>query len=287
MRTYSLVHTDAFTDVLFGGNPTATILQADSLSEEEMKKIAIEMNHSETAFVLRSPLADFRLRYFTRTGDEIDFCGHATVGAMIACINHEPGKKNVASTFKIETNRGLLQIVVEGDYVEMELPEVELAKASITHKEMEEALGSAILDKSSPLMIDRRNNYLYAAAASFRELRELKPDFSRLKAFCDKYKLIIASISYPETFDPGSSLHSRGFAPGVGVPEDPFTGSMQGGVYLYSKMQGWIGDKTEVGVEQGHIMGRPGKATVKAVDLKKIRLRASGKLFFKTTIALE
>ncbi|CRX39529.1 PhzF family phenazine biosynthesis protein [Estrella lausannensis] len=287
MRTYPMVHTDAFTDVLFGGNPTATILEADSLSEQEMKKIAIEMNHSETAFILKSRLGDLRLRYFTRTGDEIDFCGHATVGAMIAYVHQEGEMSEGPSAFVLETNRGLLKIWVEGNTVEMELPEVELVPISITHDELEEAFGFPVLDKSRPLMMDKNNNYLYAAAASFSQLQDLKPDFAGLRAFCEKYKLIIVCLSYPEVFDKESSLHSRGFAPWVGVPEDPFTGSMQGGAYLYAKKQGWIGEKTEIAVEQGHIMGRPGKAIVKVADPRKMYLKASGKRFFKTTITLE
>lgn len=287
MRNYPLVHTDAFTDVLFGGNPTATILHADTLSDEEMKKIAIEMNHSETGFVFKSSAGDFKLRYFTRSGDEIDFCGHATVGAMLAYTSYESDKGQKVSSFTIETKRGLLEINVEGNSVEMELPEVELKITSITHEEFEEALGSSVLDKRFPLLIDQRNNYLYSAAPSLSELKKLKPDFPLLKAFAEKHKLIIASIICPESYHPENCLHSRGFAPWVGVPEDPFTGSMQGGVYLYARTQGWIGEMKEVGVEQGHIMGRPGKALVKAADLQKIKLRASGKMFFKTTVTLD
>ncbi|MFN3394770.1 MAG: PhzF family phenazine biosynthesis protein, partial [Candidatus Thermochlorobacter sp.] len=52
MRTYKLKHIDAFTDRAFTGNPAAVIMHAEGLSEEEMQKIAREMNLSETAFVL-------------------------------------------------------------------------------------------------------------------------------------------------------------------------------------------------------------------------------------------
>src|ERR1700733_1589477 len=84
MRVYKIHHIDSFTNVMFGGNPTVTVLNADSLTDEEMKKIAREMNLSETGFVLSSQKADFRLRFFTPPGDEIKFCGHATVGALCA-----------------------------------------------------------------------------------------------------------------------------------------------------------------------------------------------------------
>lgn len=284
MRTFPLIHTDSFTNVLFGGNPTATILDADSLSDEEMKKIAIEMNHSETGFQLKSKLGDLRLRYFTRGGDEIPFCGHATVGAMLAYAGGGATKKSYA----VETNRGLLNIKVVLDTVEMELPEVSLEKAPITREEFEEALGAKILDHAHPLMLDKKINYLYGAAKSLDALKLLNPDFSRLEKFCRKYSLTIACLTVPETFDPEMGLHSRGFAPAVGVPEDPFTGSMQGGAYFFGKMAGWTGSKNRVGMEQGHIMGRPGMAFIEETDahLGKTRLLGSGKRLFKTEITL-
>jgi trans-2,3-dihydro-3-hydroxyanthranilate isomerase len=58
MRTYKIHHIDSFTNQLFGGNPTVTVLNADSLTEQEMKKIAREMNLSETGFILPSKKAD-------------------------------------------------------------------------------------------------------------------------------------------------------------------------------------------------------------------------------------
>lgn len=56
---------DAFTNLPFTGNPAAVVVSADSLSDEQMLRIANEMNLSETAFVLKSDNADFRIRWFT------------------------------------------------------------------------------------------------------------------------------------------------------------------------------------------------------------------------------
>ena len=84
MRKIEIHQVDAFTDELFGGNPAGVVTNADLLSESEMQQIAREMNLSETAFVLSAtdPEADLRLRFFTPANTEIDFCGHATVGAL-------------------------------------------------------------------------------------------------------------------------------------------------------------------------------------------------------------
>ena len=72
---------DAFTARPFGGNPAGVVLDAVELSDEQMRKIAAEMNVAETAFVTPAsrPDHDLRLRWFTPSGKEITFCGHATV----------------------------------------------------------------------------------------------------------------------------------------------------------------------------------------------------------------
>ncbi len=63
MRKYKIHHIDSFANVLFSRNPTVTVLHADTLTDEEMQKIAREMNLSDTGFILSSQKADFRLRF--------------------------------------------------------------------------------------------------------------------------------------------------------------------------------------------------------------------------------
>ena len=65
MPSYPFMQVDAFTNQPLGGNPCAVIFDADDLASDTMQAIAREMNLSETAFVLRSDLADVRARYFT------------------------------------------------------------------------------------------------------------------------------------------------------------------------------------------------------------------------------
>ena len=67
---------------MFGGNPTPVIRDAGVLEDFEMRKIAREMNLSESVFLLPSECTDVKLRFFTPPSDEIKLCGHATVGAL-------------------------------------------------------------------------------------------------------------------------------------------------------------------------------------------------------------
>lgn len=78
----TMYHVDAFTEILFGGNPAAVVLDARGLNEEQMLNIAKEMNLSETAFVFPTDNnTEYILRFFTTTG-EVDLCGHATIASF-------------------------------------------------------------------------------------------------------------------------------------------------------------------------------------------------------------
>ncbi|HSE39582.1 MAG TPA: PhzF family phenazine biosynthesis isomerase, partial [Acidobacteriota bacterium] len=81
MSRYPFYQVDAFTDKPLEGNPCAILLNADDLSAETMQQIALENNLSETSFVLRSNVADFRARYFT-PAEEIPLAGHPTIATI-------------------------------------------------------------------------------------------------------------------------------------------------------------------------------------------------------------
>jgi PhzF family phenazine biosynthesis protein len=85
MLTPQLFHIDSFTTTKFRGNLAGVVLNADSLTEDQMQDIARELKHSETAFVL-DPVGedhDVHIRYFTPT-TEVPICGHATIAAHYA-----------------------------------------------------------------------------------------------------------------------------------------------------------------------------------------------------------
>ena len=85
MPTYPFMQIDAFTDCALEGNPCAVVFESDDLSAATMQAIAREMNLSETAFVRRSRIADFGVRYFT-PAEEIPLAGHPTIATTFALI---------------------------------------------------------------------------------------------------------------------------------------------------------------------------------------------------------
>lgn len=293
MHTYKIYHTDAFTNELFGGNPTVTVLEADTLSDKTMKKIAREMNMSETGFVLKSSLADFRLRFFTPPGDEIKFCGHATVGALQTLYLEQMFKNR---DLTIETNAGILQVTIDDSNLNnikfiFDSPIIDLKQVNYDLREMLRNLeiNPDLIDLSKPLMLEKTNNYLYFTAKNLKALEKIEPNMQQMIKFANNDKIVIFCIMTNETFDPSFNIHTRGFAPLVGVPEDPFTGSMQGGLAAYAIENDLVNKNSScIKVEQGHFIQRPGYVKLEVINQNpwKIKLHAQAFPVFSSTLSV-
>lgn len=282
MRTYKIHHIDSFTNTQFGGNPTVTVLDADTLHLNEMQKIAREMNLSETGFVLASEKADFRLRFFTPPGDEIKFCGHATVGALCTIAREGLfGCTRPKNNFKIETNAGIINCEIDlsnpkQPHFIFDAPKIELVPSHYSVEEVIAGLGigKEFIDDSKPVMLEKTNNYLYLTARNLDALGKITPNFQKAVEFARKDRNVIFCLLTNEAFSSDNHIHARGFAPLVGVPEDPFTGSMQGGLAAYAIAQGIVKSSQKwIGVEQGHFMERPGSVKLEVTELDPIHVR--------------
>ncbi|MCE5317699.1 MAG: PhzF family phenazine biosynthesis protein, partial [Parachlamydia sp.] len=270
MRRFRIHHIDSFTKTMFGGNPTVTVLGADSLTDQEMSRFAREVNLSETGYILSSDKADFGLRFFTKAGDEINFCGHATVGALYSIARDgifeckAPGKK-----YQVETRIGILEMEVdltgETPKLILDAPKIDMAPSPYTHEQLAEGLGLdlGLIDRSKPVMLERTNNYLYFTARDLKGLGEMRIDMQKALAFARKDWRFVYCAMTSETFNPVHQIHARGFCPLLLIPEDPFTGSMQGGLAAYALQHGLIDPAAQwIVTEQGHFMERPGEVTL-------------------------
>ena len=198
---------DAFTDNVFGGNQAAVCVLDEWPTDSLMQNIAKKNNFSETAFAVREENG-YRLRRFT-PGGEIDFCGHATLGASFVILNYyERGKSEV--TFV--TQFGKLTVKRQGDVYEMDFPAYSLQRTNVTDQ-MEGALGVRPLEA----YIDRDLLVVLPDAAS---VEGLNPDQDKMK---DLPGLLVA-VTAPADRD-GYDCVSRVFTPKLSVPEDPVTGS--------------------------------------------------------------
>jgi PhzF family phenazine biosynthesis protein len=200
---------DAFTDKPFGGNPAAVCITEKPLSEELMKKIAMEMNLSETAYLVKKD-DEFSLRWFT-PAVEVDLCGHATLAS--SHILFEIGICSKNEPIKFHTKSGVLTSVYKNDSIEMDFPAIEQLEID-SPKELETALGA------KPVYTGMTKWNYIVELENEKTLRAVKPDFKILQSLPGWGTIITAKASMN-----GYDFVSRFFAPEKGVPEDPVTGS--------------------------------------------------------------
>lgn len=288
---------DAFTDKKFGGNPAGVVLDAQPLDDVVMRKIARELNLSETSFVLPSQCADFRLRYFTPTGHEVSFCGHSTVGALFVIAREKRFGISMPGTydFHVETLNGILKMQVMVDEQEKirvayQPPQAQLKAPSISHETLAEAAGIDVklVNRNVPIMLDAATKSLFIAMPSLDGLKQMHCDFKSLTAFSKEHGIVSLCFFTNETFDPENQIHMRCFAPMVGINEDPFTGSVLGGLTAYVERFQILPQKMqEFKVEQGHFVERPGLVKVelaKGKDLFDVKVLADAVHCFSTEI---
>lgn len=272
METIRVLQVDAFTDEPLAGNPAGVVPDADGLEREQLQAIARELACSETAFLLESDVADRRLRYFTPT-QEVDLCGHATIGAFVHL--HEEG---LTGTTTIETNAGILDIDLEDDgTVWMTQDEPELREVDVGYDRVAKALGveRAALEGARadlPLaVVSTGVPYLVVPVTYLSDVGNATPDQPAIETLTDD---VDATGIYLFTFDTlggDSTLHGRLFAPGAGIPEDPVTGTASGAVGAYLERYGALDPFPEECLfEQGHYANRPGLVRVRVGETIRV-----------------
>jgi predicted PhzF superfamily epimerase YddE/YHI9 len=196
---------DAFTDRLFGGNPAAVCVLDRWPADSLLQSVAAENNLSETAFLVGGN-GRYQLRWFTPKV-EVDLCGHATLAAAYVVFREiEQALREVI----FDSRSGELRVSRENELMTMDFPASHGTICDCPDL-LTEGLGR------NPLEVRRDAMYL-CIFADEEDIRALQPDFSAL-AELDTLGVIVTA--------PGRSVDfvSRMFAPRVGIPEDPATGS--------------------------------------------------------------
>ena len=196
---------DAFASRVFEGNPAAVCPLESWLDDTLLQAIAMENNLSETAYFVPVDKG-FELRWFT-PATEVDLCGHATLAAAHVLYT-ELGHSADAISFA--TRSGELGVSREGDWYVLDFPAI-VPRPCAAPAGLVEALGR------QPMEVLAADDLL-AVFASEAEVRALEPD-QALLARLDSRGVIATAPGEQHDFV------SRFFAPRVGVPEDPVTGS--------------------------------------------------------------
>jgi len=197
---------DAFTSKIFSGNPAAVCPLEHWLEDHQMQSIAAENNLSETAFFVKKD-DYYELRWFTPT-TEVELCGHATLASAFVIFNY---LDRSAESVTFETNKsGTLIVRCEDTLLSMDFPARKPISCD-TPGVLVQALGE------NPQEVLSSRDYLIVFDTE-DIVRSLKPDMILLKQL-DSLGIIVTAVGK------NSDFVSRFFAPKVGIPEDPVTGS--------------------------------------------------------------
>lgn len=200
---------DAFTNRPFKGSSAAVVPLTRWREDEWLQNVAMEMNLSQTAFLVPNA-SGFDLRWFTPKA-EVDLCGHATIAAatVLAVLGNLRDKASVA----FSTRSGVLSAERHGNRIDLDFPALRA-----TECDPPPGLLESLNVKAK--CVARSGFDFVVEVESESVVRAVAPDFLKLMAVECRGVVVTARSD-----DPLLDFVSRFFAPAVGVPEDPATGS--------------------------------------------------------------
>lgn len=303
MRKFEFYQLDVFTENAFEGNPLAVFPDAGDLTAAEMQSIALEMNLSETVFVLPSEKALKRLKIFTPKR-ELPLAGHPVVGTwnLLARVGATPKTDEGVITIEHELNVGVLPVEIEfreGQPFQVTMTQDKFGPGEIVSdpaeiEKLAEGLGLKVSDLnfSDDLPVQVTSTGIKALDVPVRSLEALsrcRVNSSLLSEIYLSYGAIGCYAFTFETKEDSSAVHARFFAPDDNIPEDPGTGSAAGSLSGYLVHHGAI-EAGKLTVEQGDFMSRPcrifadvagGKDNVERVKIGGASVMvAKGEIFF-------
>ena len=277
-NTIKFYQADVFTSEPFGGNPVAVIPDAQGLNDDQLQQIAREMNLSETVFVFppTDKAAVARLRIFTPT-QEIPFAGHPVLGTffVLAELGIIPVKEPITRLMQ-ECNIGLFPVELHAEVgqverVVMTQPKPEflgpLEETEDLYK-VASALGLpkyVIADAKWPIeVVSTGLPVMIVPVRTLTAVRSINPDASAIMDVCRRFGANGIMVFTTVTVEPSSTVHTRMFAPSIGILEDPATGSASGalGAYLVQNGVVEVTPTTEIIAEQGYAIDRPSRIFV-------------------------
>jgi trans-2,3-dihydro-3-hydroxyanthranilate isomerase len=265
---------DVFTDKRFGGNPLAVVLDADALETERMQEIAREFNLPETVFVLKpqNRAHTARVRIFTPVA-ELAFAGHPTVGAaaLLGELRTPAANDNGAdgdALIVLEEGIGIVRVGVRmrpgvPPFAEFDAPKLPEEGGGVPSIERLAAVlglipGEIGFENHRPARYSAGNAFAFVPVASLAAMQTVRVSSHHWDGALKGQGLIGAFLYCRQTVHTASSFHARMFAPDMGIPEDPATGSaavaFAGVVHRFDGLPD--GSHKRV-IEQGFEMGRP------------------------------
>jgi trans-2,3-dihydro-3-hydroxyanthranilate isomerase len=260
-RAYEFVQVDVFTNRIFGGNPLAVFLDGRGLSDAEMQTIAMEMNLSETTFVL-PPDDDThaaRVRIFTPSA-ELPFAGHPTIGTSWVLRDRGVVPAD-ADSFVLELGVGPIAVRIDGDFLWMDQGAATFGPIVEDRAAVADAIGLGVEDLLPEVPVQAVSTgspFIYVPLRDPATVDRVAPKL-------DAYQQLVKRVGWGTRSafffapKPDGGAHARMIGIGRGMlREDPATGSANGPLGAYLVKYGLArGDGlVEIISEQGTAMGR-------------------------------
>lgn len=258
-----------------GGNPAGVVFDAARLSDDRMQRIALELGHAETAFIVESSVGGdnrhVRLRYFSPEA-EVPFCGHATIATGVALAS-----RSGAGAFSVDTNVGTIEVLTtlgEDSLVHASFGSVEPAVRNLDVEQvlrLTELLGIAVgdLDDRLPVREAFAGNWHPIVTVRDRHLFDsFTFDPATARALMDEcnWQGTIMVVWVPRSVSAAGDvplvIQARNLFPVGDITEDPATGSAAAALGAYLRAQGFVDAPARFLVQQGRHVGRPSELVV-------------------------
>jgi len=272
VKPYKFALVDVFTEQPLAGNQLAVFPNAQGLTDDQMQAIAREFNYSETTFILppRHAKADFRLRSFSPSA-EVFGAGHNALGAWwVLGAQGAVSLSDSGATLRQELGERVLPVEISSRAgsllrVAMTQGEPRYGKKLTGRAALAGALGldpselESEVESLDPQAVSTGARHLLVPVRSLAALKRVRVDAEKLIALASPLGCHGCYLFSLETLEPGSAAHARAFFPGIGISEDPATGSAAGPLAALLASRGLIPEDAWVVIEQGDQMARPSR----------------------------
>ena len=257
-RSRPFAQVDVFTAVPLKGNALAVVLDGRGLDETQMQAFACWTNLSETTFLLPPtlPEADYRVRIFT-PGGELPFAGHPTLGSAHVWLKYG-GVPKTPGRIVQESAIGAVSLRQDGERLAFAAPALQRSGPVPAELRAQVARSLRVADTQllDVVWVDNGGpSWIAARLETAEAVLALQPDFLAMQGL---------DLGVVGPYPPGHELQFevRGFVPGLSVPEDPVTGSLNAGLALWLIGSGLAGPTYTAG--QGRVLGRDGRIHVRS-----------------------
>lgn len=255
---------DVFAEQKYQGNQLAVFMDGSLHSDEEMQRLAREINFSETTFIFPGESSGniFRVRIFT-PNEEVPFAGHPTLGTAYIIMREMLGGRSESIILDLKAGKVPVRAVYRdgGEIEKLVMKQIEPSFGPY----MESELAASILGLSGEELeafypvqeVSTGLPFIIVPLKALDSVRRVKVDTRLFFKQFDRFKARGILVFCPQTYESKNTLNVRTFVDYFGIPEDPATGSANGCLAGYLLKYRYLGkDSIDISVEQGYEIGR-------------------------------